>query len=53
MNELGEIMHLMIFDRILDDYGEIRQNLYDSLGPNANDFANEFMQKKRELDILL
>merc|ERR1719453_1244958 len=50
VNKGKDSLNLLKYCLTLDDYGEIRQNLYDSLGPNANDFANEFMQKKRELD---
>merc|ERR1712146_16240 len=50
VNKGKDSLNLLKYCLTLDDYGEIRQNLYDSLGPNANDFANEFKKKKRELD---
>merc|ERR1712146_95244 len=50
LNKGKDSLNLLKYCLTLDDYGEIRQNLYEFLGPNANDFANEFMQKKRELD---
>lgn len=50
LNKGKESLNLLKYCLTLDDYGEIRQNLYEFLGANANDFANEFIQKKRELD---